>query len=46
MTIANNYLEELDLFNLQAIEILERVGITEPSHRQITTIERLLKINT
>lgn len=46
MTMANNCMEELDLYNLQAIEILERAGIAEPSDRQITMIERLLKTNT
>jgi hypothetical protein len=43
MTIANNCMDELDLYNLQAIEILEKAGISEPTDRQITTIERLLK---
>ena len=34
---------ELDSYNLQAIEILERAGITEPSEQQITSIEHLLR---
>ena len=34
---------EVDIYNLQAIEILEKAGITEPSEQQITTIERLLR---
>ncbi len=34
---------DIDIYNLQAIEILERAGITEPSEQQIITIERLLK---
>ena len=42
MTHANNQ-ADIDIYNLQAIEILERAGITEPSEQQITTIERLLK---
>jgi hypothetical protein len=42
MEHVTNHLE-LDIYNLQAIEILEKAGISEPTDRQITTIERLLK---
>ena len=42
MTLADNH-SEVDVYNLQAIEILERAGITEPSEQQIITIERLLR---
>jgi hypothetical protein len=44
MRIVENHLEELDLYNLQAIEILEQAGFDEPTDRQINTIERLLKL--
>ena len=43
MNKKNDCLNVVDLFNLQAIEVLERAGINNPSERQITTIERLLK---
>jgi hypothetical protein len=43
MILADNHYSEIDVYNLQAIEILERAGITEPSEQQITTIERLLR---
>jgi hypothetical protein len=42
MNHASNY-AEVDIYNLQAIEILERAGISEPSEHQIIAIERLLK---
>lgn len=42
MNYVTNHLD-LDIYNLQAIEILEKAGIHEPNERQILTIERLLK---
>jgi hypothetical protein len=37
----NNY--EVDLYNLKAIQLLERAGITMPSEEQISTVEKVLK---
>ena len=34
---------EVDMYNLQAIEILERAGFEEPSEIQINTIEQILR---
>lgn len=42
MSIAENS-SDWDIYNIQAIEILEKAGFTEPTEQQIATIERLLK---
>jgi hypothetical protein len=34
---------EIDIYNLQAIKILENAGITEPSEEQINAVEHVLK---
>jgi hypothetical protein len=41
--LASEKFLDLDIYNLQAIEILEHVGILEPTETQIITIESLLK---
>lgn len=40
---AANACLDLDIYSLQAIEILNRAGIEAPSKNQITTIEQLLR---
>lgn len=50
MSVKNEFLPtkrrphaKINIYNLQAIEILESAGISEPNEQQIKTIERLLK---
>ena len=50
MSVKNEFLSnkrrpqaKLNIYNLQAIEILEKSGISEPDEQQIKTIECLLK---
>lgn len=43
MSYTNNERANIDIFNYLSIDALEKIGITEPTEKQILLMEKLLR---